>query len=291
MVAAARKAGKLLQIGHQRRSNPVYGLTLDAIRKGELCGRLTNCYGQWARPVQSKLTWPEKYEIPRETLAKYGYKSMEEFRNWRWYRKYSAGPIADLGSHQIDMFSWFLHAEPSSLMAVAGKDYYKDREWYEDVLVVYEYATKAGSARAFYQVLNTNSYGHYYERFRGDKGTLTISENPKKCYYVPEPAAKLPEWMGGVETEKHDGYENAVPLMKALPLRNAAAKAAMERWGNMNPHEMHLENFYNAVRANDKSMLTCPAEVAYPTAVAVLSVIPAIEAGGKRRFTEADYKA
>jgi predicted dehydrogenase len=211
MVKAAAGTDKLLQIGHQRRSNPVYQQALSIIRDEGVCGRLTYCYGQWNRGVQPKLTWPERYEIPADELKKYGYDSMEEFRNWRWYRKYSAGPIADLGSHQIDIFSWFLDADPTRVVALGGEDYFPDREWYEDVVALYEYDTeqngKKGSVRATYQVLNTNSYGHYFERFCGDGGAITLSENPKKCYYVPEPGKQMPEWMGAVEPVAHWGTQ------------------------------------------------------------------------------------
>ena len=63
-------------------------------------------------------------------------------------------------------------------MATGGADYYPDRHWYEDVLCLYEYQTKKGSARAFYQVINTNGFLGYYEKFSGDEGTIMISENP-----------------------------------------------------------------------------------------------------------------
>ncbi|MGI6273884.1 MAG: Gfo/Idh/MocA family protein [Anaerohalosphaeraceae bacterium] len=33
---------------------------------------------------------------------------MNELINWRWFEKYGGGPLGDLGSHQIDIFSWFL---------------------------------------------------------------------------------------------------------------------------------------------------------------------------------------
>ena len=293
MVVAARETGKLLQIGHQRRSNPVYQLSLELLDNADVCGRLTNCYGQWNRAVQPKLTWPEKYVMPTETLKKYGYDSMEHFRNWRWYKKYSAGPIADLGSHQIDIFSWFLHAEPKSVLASGGGDYFEDRDWYEDVMAIYEYAYKhkgkAGSVRAFYQVLNTNGFGNYFERFGGDKGSLTISENPNLCYYVPEAGVEPPEWLGAVDTVERSGHM-AYPLVKALPKRDAKAAKLMGEWDTKNVHQLHLENFFAAVRAGDKSKLTCPAEVAYPTAVAVLNVIPAIAAGAKHVFKDEDYK-
>ena len=293
IVGAARETKKLCQIGHQRRSNPVYLLALDMLGKDKALGRITNCYGQWNRAAQDKLTWPKRYEIPADVLKKYGYDTMDRLRNWRWYKKFSAGPIADLGSHQIDVFSWFLGAEPASVMAAGGGDYYKDRDWYEDVMAIYEYKTKAGSVRAFYQVQNTNGFGHYFERFMGDRGTLTISEDPRKCSFVPERGIEPPKWMGTkrVNSDGHDAEPHvAVPLVKAFAKMSAAAEKAMVRWEKKNIHQLHLENFFAAVRAGDAGKLTCPPEVAYPTAVAVLNVSPAIEAGKKVQLTAEAYK-
>ena len=64
------------------------------------------------------LGWPKGSDIPAETLKKYGFDDMSQFRNWRWYKGLGGGPIVDLGSHQIDVYSWFLgNALPSSVMA------------------------------------------------------------------------------------------------------------------------------------------------------------------------------
>jgi predicted dehydrogenase len=290
MVKGAADSGKLLQIGHQRRSNPIYRMALKMIRDDKVCGRPTVCYGQWNRGVQPKLEWPPDYEIPAATLKAFGYDSMEHFRNWRWYRKYSAGPIADLGSHQIDIFSWFLEADPRRVVALGDTDYFKDREWYSDVLCTYDYKTASGSARAFYQVLNTNSYGSYFERFGGDGGSLTISEDPRKCYYVAEPGKEMPAYMAGVEKVMHDGLET-VPLLPAITAMGPEGKAAVETFQAKNVHQLHLENFFEAVRRNDKKLLNCPAEEAYKTAVAVLNVIPAIEAAGGVAFKPEDFKS
>ncbi len=279
MVKAARAAKKMLQIGHQRRSNPVYRWALKLIDEDKILGKMRSCHGQWNRAASPKRAWPARYVIEDAMLKKFGYGSMDEFRNWRWYKKYSSGPIADLGSHQIDIFSWFVHAEPEAVTAMGGDDYWPGREWFEDVMCLYQYRPKAApSVRAFYQVQSTNGYGHYYERFMGDKGTLTISENHLKCYFVPERGTPLPDWMAGVETVDRDGYK-AVPLIKALPKKSPQAAADMALWQKTNIHQFHLQNFFDAVRANDPSKLTCPAEVGYPTAVAVLNVVPAIAKG------------
>ncbi|MBI4976129.1 MAG: Gfo/Idh/MocA family oxidoreductase [Spirochaetes bacterium] len=285
MVEASQKTGKLLQIGHQRRSSPAYMNALAMIKNDNVCGRITNCFGQWNRPAQPQLPWPKRYEIPAATLKKFGYDNMDKFMNWRWYRKFSAGPIADLGSHQIDIFSWFLGCEPSTVTANGSADYYPDREWYADVMAVYEYATSAGSVRAFYQVLNTTSYGSYFERFHGDGGTIVISENAAMCYYVPEAEKELPGWLSGVKPVARDGMQ-VIPFLEALAKKGSSA-AAMKEYQEKNPHQFHLENFYDAVRANDKKKLTCPAEIAYGTAVSVLNVIPAIEKAAKVKISEA----
>jgi len=289
MVKASRETGKMLQIGHQRRSNPVYLHAQGLV--GELCGKLTNLYGQWNRPVQKLLEPPERYPIDPAFLKKMGYDNMSEFLNWRWFKKYSAGPIADLGSHQIDIFEWFLHTMPSSVMAIGGVDYYPNLEWFEDVLCLYEYQTKHGSARAFYQVINTNGFGNYFEKYGGDKGTLILSETDKLCHYRAEPSNEaVPAWMQGVEASSFNGLPT-IPFVKALANKDEKAKADMEAFESTNVHQFHLANFFGAVRKNDPKLLTCPAAVAYPTAVAVLNAIPAVESGKKIVFTPEQFKA
>lgn len=307
MVAAGRKSPLMFQIGHQRRSNPIYQLAQKAIQDPGICGQITNCYGQWNRGVQDYITLSEqrraKLEIPAEVLKQYGFENMEQFLNWRWFKKYSAGPIADLGSHQIDIFSWFLGSNPSKVLALGSTSYFK-REWYEDVSCMYEYETKVGgkpgSARAYYQILNTNSFGDYYERFSGDGGALTLSESPDRCFFVPERGKALPDWLAQAPTMKllarknkeeqwigQDAYR-LVDAFRNWGDEGAAGIKAIEDcdWGL---HQLHLANFFAAIRANDKKLLTCPPEEAYATAAAVLNVIPAIEKGGMLAFKPEDF--
>ena len=147
MVLAARETGKLLQIGHQRRSHPRYLHCHDKLlQEARLLGRIVTVNGQWNRAVSPDLGWPERYAIPDERLKQYGFESMQQFRNWRWYKGKGGGPIVDLGSHQIDIFNWFLGANPSHVMASGGTDYHdpKTHEWYDTVMAIYEYETKAG---------------------------------------------------------------------------------------------------------------------------------------------------
>jgi len=126
MVATMRETGKLLQIGHQRRSNPRYLFALNRlVRDAKICGRLTAAQAQWNRAVAEDFGWPKHSDMTAAQLAKYGYTDMHQFRNWRWFKGLGGGPLSDLGAHQIDIFNWWFGLTPKSVMASGGVDYYK----------------------------------------------------------------------------------------------------------------------------------------------------------------------
>jgi len=295
MVLAARETGQLLQIGHQRRSNPRYIHAIDKlIRERSLLGRVTVSYAQWNRAKADLLGWPEKYVIDQATLDKYGYSNMTEFRNWRLFKKFGGGPMVDLGSHQIDIFSWVYGTHPRSVLASGGLDYYKNWEWYDNVMAIYEFETKEGTARAFYQVQTTTQHGGFYETFMGDNGSLVLSEIPERGNWaMREPHA--PEW---------DSLAKAGLLQsETVPIRKSATKnvyvdvrvtAEAGRWPlpvelAKPAHQPHLENFFDAVR--NGTPLNCPAELAYESCVAVLKTNEAVKARRVVDFRPEQFKA
>jgi len=281
IVRAAKKSGKLLQVGHQRRSNPRYIHCYEKlIKEAKILGHITTINGQWNRAVQPDLGWPEKYAIPQPRLEQYGFQSMAQFRNWRWYKGFGGGPIVDLGSHQIDIFSWFLDAVPSSVMASGGTDYYDSQthEWYDTVMAMFEYDTPKGLVRAFYQTITTNSNMGYFENFMGDQGTLQISESAGRAGIYREQSAPLwDKWvdksfLNAPAEEKIPNVNGAV-----LDVRETVVPPKYELPVTFNDpyHKPHLENFFNSIRGKDT--LNCPAEVGYETAVVVLKVNEAVE--------------
>ncbi len=295
MVQAARETGKLLQIGHQRRSNPRYWHALKMIEKDKILGRITHTFGQWNRSRMYELGWPKGEELDAATLKKYGYDSMDAFREWRCYQRYSGGPIADLGSHQIDVFNWFLKAMPRSVIASGSLDYYTDktgRDWYDNIMTIYEYQTDGGHVRSFYQILNTTSYGGFYETFMGDEGTLVISEDPKKGHIFREKEAKKREWEN--EADKVDMLDREAIELKIGETLTASGEKDPEGQRMLEeaakpPHQLHLENFFNAVR--NGTPLSCPAELAFEVCVAVLRANEALAKGGRYEFKPEDFKA
>lgn len=298
MVEAQRRTGKLLQIGHQRRSNPRYLHSYNKLLKeANMIGRIVTVNGQWNRAVQEPLGWPANSDIPPAILEKYGFKSMEAFRNWRWYKDLGGGPIVDLGSHQIDIYNWFLDAQPRSVIASGGTDYYdkKTHEWYDTVMAVYEYETKDGIARAYYQTQTTNSAQGYFETFMGDHGTLHISESAARGSVYREQGAHVPQWdqwvkLGLIEqppkVEEEDLASVVLDVRETVPAEEFYIPIDMEE--GMLYHQPHLANFFDAIRG--KAKLTCPGEVGYETAVTVLKVNEAVEAMRRLEFKPGEFE-
>jgi predicted dehydrogenase len=294
MVRAARQTRRLLQIGHQRRSNPRYVHTYKKlIKEAKILGRITTVNGQWNRSVQPDNGWPKGAAIDGPVLKKYGFRSMEEFRNWRWYRHLGGGPVVDLGSHQLDIYNWFLEAKPRTIVAGGGTDYYdrKTHEWFDSVLATFEYDTPQGKVRAFYQTISTNSNQGYSESFMGDQGTLLISESASRGAAYREPTA--PEWDKWVSLGylKAPTGEQKKPQSDAvLDVRETLAPPSFELPVKFDDpyHKPHLENFFNAIRGREK--LNCPPDVGYETAVTVLKVNEAVESGRKLMIDPREYR-
>jgi predicted dehydrogenase len=295
MVRTARRTGKLLQIGHQRRSNPRYIHAIDRlIHEKNILGKITAIYAQWNRAKADMLGWPKNYVIPQSTLSKYGYGSMEEFRNWRWYKKYGGGPLVDLGAHQIDLFGWVMAANPKTVTASGGVDYYTGREMYDNVMAIYEFENGSGVARALYQVQTTTKNGGFYEAFMGENGTIVISEVPQIGNWAMR-EAHAPEW----DSLVREGYLlSEKPPLQKVDTKNifldVRVTAEAGRWPlpvelAKPAHQPHLENFFSAVLHG--TPLNCPADVAYESAVAVLHANEAVQARRTMNFRPEQFKA
>jgi predicted dehydrogenase len=280
MVQTMRATGKLLQIGHQRRSNPRYMFALNRlIRESKLLGRLTAAQAQWNRAATADFGFPKHSEMTPAMLAKYGFTDMHQFRNWRWFKNLGGGPLSDLGAHQIDIFNWWFGVKPRAVLASGGIDYYQNHEWYDNAMVIYEYQLPEGVARAFYQVQTTTSAGGgYFEYFMGDEGSLKMSENPSLTAIYKE--AKGPAWDELVA--KNYLRAKAAPAAAAdatkVDVRETAQLAEYEIPVTFSKkiHQPHLENFFNAVRG--KAKLNCPADEAFSSEYVIHKANEAIAA-------------
>jgi len=291
MVQTMRETGKLLQIGHQRRSNPRYLFAKNRLLDGvKLCGRLTAANSQWNRAVAVDLGWPKHSDMTPEQLAKYGYKDMHQFRNWRWFKGLGGGPLSDLGAHQIDIFNWWFGVTPKSVMASGGLDYYTNHDWYDNAMVIYEFPLAQGVARAFYQVQTTTSAGGgYYEMFMGDEGTIKMSEDPALTAIYREERA--PSWDDLVQRNIFLPKTDSTADAARVDVRETAQLASYEMAVSFNkpPHQPHLENFFNAIRGTAR--LNCSADEAFRSEYVIHKANESIAAQKRIEITPQEAEA
>ena len=152
-----------------------------------------------------------------------------------------------------------------------------------------------GLVRARYEPLTTNSSNGYYELFMGDEGTLLISESAGRGEIYRESWVEETKWDPWVQ-------KNYVTLQKAsieaevkegddeVDVRDSATPALYRMPIEMKVpyHQPHLVNFFDSIRG--KTVLNCPGEIGYETAVMVLKVNEAISEGRKIELKPEDFK-
>ncbi len=167
LVDAKNASNKIFQTGHQYHSSRLYTHVVELIQNGKI-GKITafecqwNRNGNWRRPVQNL--------------------KLERLINWRMYREYSGGLVAELCSHQIDFVNWVLDATPIKVTGLGGVDYWKDgRETYDNIHLLYEYPE---GVKAKFTCLTSNAMDDYKIKVLGDKGSIILGYN--KAWFYPE---------------------------------------------------------------------------------------------------------
>ncbi len=277
--AAAEHPKQVLQVGLQRRSSVLYQVATEMIHKGAL-GKVMFVRAQWHR----NNNWRRPVPDPK----------FERLINWRMYKEYSGGLMAELASHQIDVTNWAFGAEPLSVVATGGIDYWQDgREVCDNVQAIFEYP---GGRKLLYSSILYNQHFDFDEQIMGDGGTLIITIG--KGMYFREHAAKVTQagtkenWWAGATVTKQ-AKEEGIPI---FPEHGNGEGAFLERevryarrWlasmGIFNYEEQHdpwwseQTNFFASIR--DGKPVAAPLEMGVADALAVIYANRAVETGQK----------
>lgn len=147
----------VFQTGHQYHSSPLYNRVRNIIRSGYI-GEVTAYHCQWNRNG----SWRRPVPDPK----------WERMINWRMYREYSGGLVAELMSHQIDFINWITDSHPDKIMGFGGIDHYKDgRETFDNIHLQMVYPNGLDST---FSCTTTNGYDDYQIRVLGSEATIIL---------------------------------------------------------------------------------------------------------------------
>jgi predicted dehydrogenase len=217
MVAAVRKAKRIVQVGNQRHSGDHWARCRDVIQSSDF-GQLV-----WVK-VWDCRNWIKRDPfMPPKDFGKEQIKGINweaflgnakkrefdpvRYWAWRWYWDYAGGLMTDIGAHQLDIVQWLGGVEvPKSVTANGGVYHFKHWETPDVIHGVWDY----GKFTATFAVEFINGYDGVGATFYGTKQTLHCeaeSGGTIRLYdTIDKPDAKLKpkeEWKVINETPLH----------------------------------------------------------------------------------------
>ncbi|HSL22448.1 MAG TPA: Gfo/Idh/MocA family oxidoreductase [Vicinamibacterales bacterium] len=264
MIAAARRSGRVLEIGYQRRYNPIYRAAYEGIVRPELLGEVYHARMVWHRNGN----WRRNGEPPSPAYdpSGWGYPTFEHLLNWRLYWRYSQGLFAELGSHQVNVANWVFGSAPEAVIASGGVHRFRDgREVYDHIYATFEYP---GGRTATYSSVESNAFENRYEIFFGTKGTLLIQNENDALLFEEGSGGRAT----GVQVTPRDAGAAAEASETRPDVSSAAgAGTAVGSQSTERPSAIRIEisQFSSAVRTG--SPLACGPEAALDSARACIS--------------------
>lgn len=254
MIKAAQKAGNIVQIGFQRRQSDAFKKAKELINDGTT-GKIRQIGAQiHYNPGNSDTT----IQAPPASLdwdtwcgpaPKLPYRPSIAHRTWRLEKEYGNGHLVDWGIHHIDIIRTIMDFDaPESIYATGSLDVLKGRITTPDTLnatMIFNECPVIWQHRLW----GTGDLNPQYNNgvfFYGEKATLFASDNELVL-------------MPSGQNQQQQVIDIPTPDMQ----------------------ERHLAEFVNAVKAKDKSLVSCKIEDAFQSTATVQLAMISYETGTK----------
>jgi len=256
MVAAAKRTGRITQIGSQRVSSAICAKVRAMLAQGAIgdlnlvegwLGR-NDPNGAWVYPLPTDLS-PQTldWDTWQGTVPKREFDG-KIFARWRCWKEYGTGVAGDLLVHLVSGMNYMLgwNEAPSRAMALGGILRFPDGRNMPDIqAVLYEYGKIP-----VYLRLNLGCEMPETYRFQGSKGILEATEfgltyspqtgeDSAPSYYATAFPREMREAYYKKWHEEHDAPPGKEPLQEAYTYRG-------DDWDDLRPH---LWNYFQAVRS------------------------------------------
>jgi predicted dehydrogenase len=178
MVAAVRKAKRIVQVGNQRHSGDHWKQARDVIQSSDFGNlvwvKVWDCRNWIKRdPFAPPKDFDEKtagidWKAFLGSAPKHDFDPIR-YWSWRWFWDYAGGLMTDIGAHQLDIVQWLGGVEaPKSVVANGGVYHFKHWETPDVIHGVWDY----GKFTATFAVEFVNGYDGVGATFYGTKMTM-----------------------------------------------------------------------------------------------------------------------
>lgn len=283
---AVRDSGRVVQIGTQRRSSPVYQAAYDYIRSGKFGDIVSvlmtwnvNQPGRWRRPKLVAGLREDQVDWKRYLLNNpYEPFNPRKYVEFRLFWPYSSGIPDQWMVHQIDTVHWFTGLpRPRSVVANGGIYFWHDgRKNFDTMTAVFDYGPLDDLSKGFQVVYSsrmTNEAGEVKELYYSNGGTLDLD----KKTVSPE---------GGLTKKYADEMDMQPNLLPSISLLDSAAKAvtSADTGGDVDT-SANVRNWMECVRS--RKTPNADVEAGYQHSVALCMTIAAMQTGRRATFDDA----
>lgn len=250
IARAAAASRNVFQVGHQRLFSASFLHAHELVQSGHI-GPITQIRASWHRNND----WRRPVPLP----------SLERKLNWRLYRAYSGGLMAELASHHLQVANWYLDAAPLSCVGYGSINHWKDgREVYDNVNVLFRYRD---GVTFVYDSLISNRYHGLEIQIMGPKGTI---EGESGKFYMEQPPAApaISALVGQIGRGKAEPIAIGGPTWKPDSKADTAGQKLRRELGGDDGTILSMAAFANAIRASQP--IPQMIDHAYRSAIAAL---------------------
>ena len=240
LLQAQQKYKKLVQMGSQRRSSPLYIDIIGQIHNG-LVGRAYYAKAWYSNtrksigigkvaPIPPNLDW----DLWQGPAPRQPYKDNVQPYNWHWFKTWGTGEALNNGTHEVDVCRWALGVDlPKRVTASGGRYQFKDDwQFYDTLDTSFEYDDKLISWE------NKSCSGmKFYGR---DRGVVVVGTTGSVVIDT-----------GGYEVFDLNGAKTSEHMV-------GKAAASSDLTGADDMTDSHFANFIAAIRTGER--LTQPVE-------------------------------
>jgi predicted dehydrogenase len=233
LMHAVRNSPRIVQVGMQRRSYPLYLKARDVRAAGTLGNvRLVRTWwinnslkGGTDHKLEGPLDW-EQWQGP----APHHPMDLARFRNWRNCKDYSGGVVADQGAHIYDSIHLIRGVGfPMAVNASAGRGHSTEGDTPETVVVAAEYPED------FLGVFTINYAGMHYpgrmdqlNQFDGDEARMDVGREFLSVYKQAEPEKPAIMATGSFGTASDAHIQNFLECVRTRKEPNATVEQGFQ---------------------------------------------------------------